>query len=110
MVKTATEMFFAGGMGAMACPDKEGPSITRKVFVQLETRGHPLRLDGDRNYAFASQVRGIGKGRGNVLRFERWILIDYSLRRFAGGEIVENDGDGDPRAFEAHGAVHDSRV
>lgn len=94
----------------MACIDKQSQCITREIFVELETDGHPPQLRRDGYDAFPCQVCGIRNGRGNVLGLERGILVKNALRRFTGSEIVENHGNRNARTPKTYRAVHDLRI
>lgn len=107
-VRTVSKAFVVNGVRVVPGGEQQCLRIARDVLVKLETCGHPLRLcSRDMDHPFASEIRGIGNGRRNVLRFEGRVLIQYALWRLAVGKIVQNDRYWDPRTFEAHGAVHD---
>jgi hypothetical protein len=84
--------------------------VSREVLVELKADGHPPPLGRDRYDALPRKSRCIGYGCANVLRLERRILVENPLGRLPGCEIVENDGNGNPRALKACSSMHDLGV
>lgn len=62
-------------MYLVACAAQQRLCGPRKVLVELEASGHPLRLRRDRHDAFPRQVGSVGNSRGNMLRLESGVLV-----------------------------------
>ena len=74
-IGVACEAFCGYCMDFVACTAQQRLRGPRKVLVELEASGHPLRLRRDRYDAFPRQVGSIGNSRGNMLRLESGVLV-----------------------------------
>lgn len=104
------EPFRRSGLHIVAEGAKRRLNAGRKVLVELEAKGQPQALRGHGNDALSCQVSRVCDRRKDVLGPERGVLGQDRLLGFASGQVVEDDGNRDACAMDAHGTMQDLRV